>query len=67
MGGWCVGGVVSGEDPGVEAGVVIGFNSQSSLPHRLCECFSVVSGGGVRYWDGGGGVGGWGSVVVSRD
>lgn len=30
-------------------GGVIGVCSQNSLPHRICECFSVVSGGGIHY------------------
>lgn len=47
------------EDQAVAArrGFVIGVCSQNSLPHRLCECFSVVSGGGIDY--------GGSSVVVS--
>ncbi len=36
---------LGGGDQGVAAvrGFVIGVCSQNSLPHRLCECFSVVS------------------------
>lgn len=40
---------LGGEDQAAGRGVVIGVCSQNSLPHRLCECFSVVSGGGIHY------------------
>lgn len=33
----------------LSSGFVTGVCSQNSLHHRICECFSVVSVGGIHY------------------